>query len=227
VRNDSGFMSPTYPVGFPLHLTLATWLVGSMLAALSAGGSSTHRAAFEPQTSMGRSSHWGALVLPIFSELGLTADERSACHDVCPRHALCGYARPRAHVVDYYVRSRFWHRSTYPPDQYAVSISDDDRLRLQPLRIVGAALGAVPAGLFVLYLNFRLFGSPLTTGYGSPLQILQAVHADPTEAFSVIYVCHHVTNFACWIFLYMGPLVPFALALPFFRHARTRGGYTQ
>ena len=30
VRNDSGFMSPTYPVGFPLHLTLAAWLAGSM-----------------------------------------------------------------------------------------------------------------------------------------------------------------------------------------------------
>jgi len=47
VRNDSGFMSPTDPAGFQLHLTLATWLVGSMtravaivniLAALSAGG---------------------------------------------------------------------------------------------------------------------------------------------------------------------------------------------
>jgi len=95
-------------------------------------------------------------------------------------------------------------------------------LGLQPLRLIGAALGALPAGLFAVYLNLRLFGAALTTGYGSPLHILQAVHADPTEAFSVIYVRHHLSNFAYWILLYMGPLVLFALALPFFRHARTR-----
>src|SRR5260370_29094675 len=41
-------------------------------------------------------------------------------------------------------------------------------LGLQPLRLIGAALGALPAGLFAVYLNLRLFGVALTTGYGSP-----------------------------------------------------------
>ena len=29
IRDDSGFMAPTYPVGLPLHLVVVSWLAGS------------------------------------------------------------------------------------------------------------------------------------------------------------------------------------------------------
>jgi hypothetical protein len=231
VRDDSGLMSPTYPVGFPLHLALATWLVGSeyavgivnIVAALAAGAllyASCRHLKLRPAWAAAATG--GLWVCPFFlnSALQPMSDLLATTWALATLYAamrgrerllwtiMCGAAFGVAVLI----------RPTNTLLAFPILVG----LGLQPLRLIGAALGALPAGLFAVYLNLRLFGAALTTGYGSPLHILQAVHADPTEAFSVIYVRHHLSNFAYWILLYMGPLVLFALALPFFRHARTR-----
>ena len=114
-----------------------------------------------------------------------------------------------------------WHCSARPSHQRSISVADPGGIGISSFSACRRQPSApLPAGLFILYLNFRLYGSALTTGYGSPIQILQAVHSDPTQQFSIFYLRPHLTNFAYWIVLYLGPLVISALALPFFRHAR-------
>jgi Dolichyl-phosphate-mannose-protein mannosyltransferase len=231
VRDNSGFMSPTYPVGLPLHLALATRLVGSshavamvnILGALAAAvlmyASCRHlnirvewaaaatvalcispfflSSALQPMSDLLATS-WALGTL--YAAMRSREDARAA--------VFCGIAFGVAVLI----------RPTNILLAFPILVG----LGFNPLRLASAALGALPAALFVLYLNFRLFGSPVTTGYGSPLQILKAVHADASEPYSVIYVRHHLTHFAYWIALYLGPLVIFALALPFFRQGRTR-----
>ena len=120
------------------------------------------------------------------------------------------------------MRSGVWHCSARPSHQRSISVADPRGIGVSSFSACRRALGAFPAGLLILYLNFRLYGSALTTGYGSPIQILQAFHSDPTQLFSIFYLRPHLTNFTYWIVLYLGPLVISALALPFFRHARNR-----
>jgi hypothetical protein len=236
IRDDSGLMSPTYPVGFPLHLALATWLFGSeyavaivnILAALAAGAllyASCRHLKLRPAWAAAATG--GLWICPFFlnSALQPMSDLLATTWAVATLYAaMRGRERMLWSIM---CGAAFGVAVLIRPNNTLLGFPILVGLGLQPLRLVGAALGALPAGLFVLYLNFTLFGSPLTTGYGGPLQILQAVHADPEEAFSVIYVRHHLTNFAYWVLLYMGPLVLFALALPFFRHARTRDWATQ
>jgi hypothetical protein len=231
LRDDSGFMSPTYSVGFPLHLALATWAVGSeyavgivnILVALAAGAlmyASCRHLQLGPAWAAGATvALW---LCPFFlnsalqpmSDLLATAWALAALYAAMRSRErnlwaiMCGAAFGVAVLI----------RPTSTLLAFPILVG----LGFNPRRLAVTALGALPAGLFLVYLNFRLFGSPLITGYGSPIQILQAIHADPTESFSVVYLRHHLTNFAYWIVLYMGPIVLFALALPFFRHARTR-----
>jgi hypothetical protein len=232
VRNDSGVMSPTYPVGFPLHLTLATWLVGSMsgavvivniLAALAAGAllyASCRHLNLRPAWAAAAT---GALCLcPFFlnSTLQPMSDLLAMTWALA---ALYAAMRGRESILwTVTCGAAFGIAVLIRPTNTLLAFPILAGLGLQPLRLAGASLGALPAALFVLYLNFRLFGSPLTTGYGSPIQILQAIHADPTEPYSVVYVRHHLTQFVHWILLGVGPLALFALTLPFFQHGRTQ-----
>jgi hypothetical protein len=232
VRNDSGYMSPTYPVGFPLHLTLATWLVGSMsgavvivniLAALAAGAllyASCRHLNLRPAWAAAAT---GALwFCPFFlnSALQPMSDLLATTWALATLYAAMR-ARER---ISWTITcgAAFGIAVLIRPTNTLLAFPILAGLGLQPLRLAGASLGALPAGLFVLCLNFQLFGSPLATGYGSPIQILHAIRADPTEPYSVIYVRHHLTQFVYWAALGIGPLTLFALTLPFFRRCRTR-----
>jgi hypothetical protein len=96
---------------------------------------------------------------------------------------------------------------------------------LSPARYVLGLLGALPGGLFAVYVNWRLYGTlPFwqTTGYRSPTQILDVFTADASQPFSIAYFRHHASHFVLWILAYIGPLVLCGLALPFFSRGRTR-----
>jgi hypothetical protein len=231
VRDDSGLMAPSYSVGLPLHLALASLAAGlqhavalvNVLAALSAGAlmyASCRHLQVGPVWAAGATV---ALCLsPFFLNSALQ-----------PMSDLLATAWALATLYSC-MRSRqgpSWPIMCGAAFGMAVLIRPTNALLIFPMlvglgmnlrRLAGAALGALPFALFVLYLNFRLFGSPLTTGYGSPLEILKAVHSDITQAYSIAYVGHHLTYFAYWIVLYMGPLVTCALLMPLFRHGDTR-----
>jgi hypothetical protein len=231
LRDDSGFMAPTYPVGLPLHLVLATWLVGlkyavglvNVLAALAVGA-----LMYASSRHLGLGPAWavGAIFALCLSPFFLNSALQPMSDLLATSWALATlYAAMRS-------RERaFWALMCGAAFGIAVLIRPTNALLVLPIlvgmgfhsvRLAAAALGSLPSGLFILYLNSRLYGSALSTGYGSPIQILQAVHADPTQQFSIAYLVPHLTNFTYWIALYLGPLVICALALPFFRHSRTR-----
>src|SRR5205823_6617548 len=97
--------------------------------------------------------------------------------------------------------------------------------RLRPTLYAFAALGAMPGGLFLAYANWRLFGTlPLwkTTGYGSPMEILDMFTANASRQFSISYFRHHASHFLLWIFSYLGASVLCATALPMFARGRRR-----
>jgi hypothetical protein len=231
IRDDSGLMAPTYSVGLPLHLALATLAAGlrhavalvNVLAALSAGAliyASCRHLQLKPAWAA------GATVALCLSPFFLNSALQPMSDLLATTWALA--------TLYPAMRSReggLWATICGAAFGIAVLIRPTNALLAFPIlvglgidlrRLAGAALGALPSALFVLYLNFRLFGSPLTTGYGSPLQILEAVHADATQPYSIAYVDHHLTSFAYWIVLYMGPLVTCALLVPLFRHGHAR-----
>jgi hypothetical protein len=231
IRDDSGFMAPTYSVGLPLHLALATWLVGlkyavglvNVLAALVAGALT-----YASCRHLKLGSAWavGATLTLCLSPFFLNSALQPMSDLLATTWALATlYAAMRS-------RERiFWAIMCGAAFGIAVLIRPTNVLLAFPIlvalgfnvrRLAGAALGALPSALFLLYLNFRLYGSPLTTGYGSPIQILEVVHADTTQPYSIAYVRHHLTSFTYWIMLYMGPLAICALAMPFFRRGYTR-----
>jgi hypothetical protein len=231
VQDDSGVMAPTYSVGLPLHLALASVAAGlqhavalvNVLATLSAGAlmyvSCRH-------LQVGPVWAAGATVAICLSPFFLNSALQPMSDLLATAWALA--------TLYFGMRSRegpSWPIMCGAAFGMAVLIRPTNALLIFPMlvglgislrRLAGAALGALPFALFVLYLNFRLFGSPLTTGYGSPLEILKAVHSDITQPYSIAYVGHHLTYFACWIVLYMGPLVICALLMPLFRHGDAR-----
>jgi hypothetical protein len=231
IQNDSGFMAPTYPVGLPLHLALVTWLLGlkyavglvNGLAGLAAGAlmyASARHLKLGPAWAVG--AIYALCLSPFFlySALQPMSDLLATTWALA---TLYGAMRSRERAFWAIIcGAAFGIAVLIRPTNVLLALPILVGIGFHPVRLAGAALGALPSGLFILYVNSRLYGSALSTGYGSPIQILQAVHADPTQQFSIAYLRPHLTNFTYWIALYLSPLVIGALALPFFRHARTR-----
>jgi Dolichyl-phosphate-mannose-protein mannosyltransferase len=236
IRDDSGLMAPTYSVGLPLHLALAIFAAGlkhavalvNVLAALSAAAltyASCRHLQLKPVWSA------GATLALCFSPFFLNSALQPMSDLLATTWALAAlYLAMRSR------EGALWPILCGAAFGIAVLIRPTNALLAFPLlvglginlrRLAGAALGTLPFALFVLYLNFRLFGSPLTTGYGSPLEILKAVRSDITQPYSVAYVEHHLTYFAYWIVLYMGPLMTCALLMPLFRHGHARAWVMQ
>ena len=216
IRDDSGFMAPTYSVGLPVHLVLATWLVGlkyavglvNVFAALVTGAvtyASCRHLKLGPAWAVGATLTLCVSPFFLISALQPMSDLLATTWALV---TLYGAMRSRERV--------FWAIMCGVAFGIAVLMRPTNVLLAFPIlvalgfnvrRLAGTALGALPSALLLLYLNFRLFGSPLTTGYGSPIQILDVVRADTTQPYSIAYVRHHLTSFAYWITLYMGPLV--------------------
>ena len=82
----------------------------------------------------------------------------------------------------------------------------------RPRSWLALGFGGVPAAAFLFFYNWRVYGAPLTTGYG-----------DVRGSFSVDYAFHNFAHFARWIPALLSPLVLLALVTPFIAVGRRRG----
>jgi hypothetical protein len=234
IRGDSGFMSPTYAVGLPLHLAAATLLVGAknsvklvnILAAFAAALLTYLSSRYLKQ---GRAWAGGATCVlcacPFFlsqalvpmSDLLATTWALAALYAAMRSReraawtVMCGFTASIAILV----------RPSNALLVFPLIVAFGFKLRQYPL----AVLGALPAGLLLSYINSRTFGTlPLwqSSGYSSPMEILNAFAFDPTKPFSIAYFSHHAWNFVLWIVSYLGPLILLAPTFVLFPGLRTR-----
>jgi hypothetical protein len=220
VRDNSGLMSPYYPPGAPFHFALASWLVGEPAAVNLANTLLTIAAGILLYLScrhLKMAKIWalgavGALYLcPLFifgalqpySELPaltwslatLYAAMRSSDRPLWP--ICCGAAFSVAVLV----------RPTNILLALPILLASELRLR----RMIWLGLGSLPGGLLLLYLNWRLYSSPFTTGQASLLQQM-----------SIGYLPHNLFHFGRWTFVLLGPMTLCSLAFLFFRQLGSR-----
>jgi hypothetical protein len=216
IRDDSGFMSPIYPIGAPLHFALATILIGSAhaaalvsaLAAIAAGA-----LIYFSCRHLKLGSLWaigGALVfcscpLVLYQAIQPMSDVVATTWATATVYAAmrgrdraqwplaCGAAAAMAVLIR--------------PTNALLTLPILVAVGLNPARLALVGLGALPGVLLLLLLNLKLYGSPLTTSY----------YSHNVGLFSASVVPHNLVHFFIWIFLLLGPLVICAFALPFFR----------
>ena len=220
VRDNSGLMSPYYPPGAPLHFAVASWLVGEPAAVNLANTVLTIAAGILLYLScrhLKMEKIWalGAVValylcpLFIFGALQPYSELPALTWSLATLYAAmrandrplwaicCGAAFSVAVLV----------RPTNILLALPILLASELRLK----RMIWLGLGSVPGGLWLLYLNWRLYGSPFTTGQASLLQQL-----------SIGYVPHNLAHFGRWTFVLLGPLALSSLALLYFRQLGAR-----
>lgn len=205
VNGSSGTMAPTYPVGFPLHLLLATLIVGRdyslMLVAVCAAAAAAALIAALAR-SLGLSWGWSlsacailwACPLFVYMELQLMSD---AVATVWVMAAVLFAALSRGRWQ--------WSCASGFALGAAVLVRPTDLLALLPIMIAcggsrrawaGIVLGGIPSLAFLAALNHILYGSALATGY-SGVGALLGLRFAPDNA----------AHFATWIFLLLTPLI--------------------
>jgi hypothetical protein len=235
IRDNSGDgMSPTYPIGFPMHVALSSFLVGSdeavaltnvflALAGLALMYASCRYVRLSRIWSAGATVALAVCPYFINSALQAMSDLPAMTWAVATLYAamrsrertswaiLCGAAASVALLVR--------------PSNLLLALPVLVAFGLSPARYALGLLGALSGGIFVAYVNWRLYGTlPFwhTTGYGNPTQLLDLFTADASQPFSIAYFRHHASHFVFWILSYVGPVVLCAIALPFFSRGRTR-----
>lgn len=212
---------PTYPIGLPLHLGAAAQIVGwdytviavNLLSILASGG-----LLWTLARQLGLSPLWSAAgvlwlwLCPVFIFSALQ-----------PMSDLLALAWSLA-VLSSALRVRDdwrWGLACGAALSLAVLVRPTSALLVFPGLIalglqwraylaVGAA-GLPGAALFAFY-NWKVYGSPLVTGYG-----------EVWSAFSRAYFAPNLLQFAHWIPILFSPLIIVALAAPFLPTARLRG----
>lgn len=221
IQPDGNRMVPTYPTGLPLHLLVGSRLVGwhnaaiavNLLTALASGG-----LLWALARQLGLSSIWagaGVLLLwlcPLFlfSALQPMSDPLALSWSLAtlycalrarngwPWALACGAALGIAVLVR--------------PTNALLVVPVFVALGFQWRRYLAVGLGGLPGAAAFAFYNWRVYGSPIATGYG-----------DVSSAFSREFLVHNLAHFAKWIPALLSPLIIVALAAPFFPAARQRG----
>jgi hypothetical protein len=211
---------PTYPTGLPLHLLLASWLVGwahaaivvNIFAALGTGVLlwwMARRLQLPPA--------WAALAvallwlcpLTLFAALQPMSDLLAMFWSLAALWFALRSAEAR--------RWAFWAGVA---TSLAVLVRPTSVLLLLPLalafgrdfrRYLLLGVGGLPGALFFCYYNWRAYGSPLASGYG-----------DIWNAFGPVNLGPNLLHFARWIPALLTPLVALVLVAPFLRAGRQR-----
>lgn len=213
-------MAPTYPTGLPLHLLAASWFAGwrhaatvvNVLAALGTG-----LVLWGLARLLDLTPGWAATAVALlwFCPLSLFASMQpmsDALALLWSLTALLAAFRSR--------ESGCWSVFTGLAVSLAILVRPTNALLVLPVAVaVGwelrryllLVLGGLPGGAFFCYYNWKVYGSPLATGYG-----------DVSTAFSAGFVPHNLAHFARWIPALLSPLICAALAAPFVRAARRR-----
>lgn len=213
-------MAPTYPTGLPLHLLAASWIAGwqhaatvvNILAALGTGlilcDLARRLRLTIGWTLLGLALLW---LCPqfLFAALQPMSDLLALCWSFAALYAA--------------LRSRDdwrWSLLAGLATALAILVRPTNALLVLPLAValgtnyrgyLGLGLGGLPGAVFFCYYNWRLYGTPLTTGYG-----------DVSTSFSPGFVPHNLAHFVRWIPALLTPLVVAALAAPWVRTARRR-----
>ncbi len=212
---------PTYPIGLPLHLGAAAQIVGwnytviavNLLTILASGG-----LLWTLARQLGLSLLWstaGVLWLwlcPVFIFSALQ-----------PMSDLLALAWSLA-VLSSALRVRDdwrWGLACGAALSLAVLVRPTSALLVFPVLIalgfqwrayLAVGAGGLPGAALFAFYNWKVYGSPLVTGYG-----------EVWSAFSRAYFVPNLLQFARWIPILFSPLIILALAAPFLPTARLRG----
>ena len=218
---DGTRMVPTYPLGLPLHLLAAARIVGwdqaavaTNLAALLAGGGLLW--AFARRLGLARvsaSAGVGALwlcPLSLFSAMQPMSDLLALTWALATLYAAW---RAREDVR--------WGWLAGFALGVAVLVRPTNLLLILPVLValgwhwrtyLTIGLGGLPCAALLLFYNWKLYGTAVTTGYG-----------DVRAAFGLGNLPHNLLHFSHWIPVLLSPLVVLALGAPFLSGIRSRG----
>jgi hypothetical protein len=220
LQKGGGWMAPTYPIGLPLHLVAASWLVGwphavalvNLTTILACSGLMW---ALARRLSLPPAGAAGAVILLLLCPLFLFSA-------VQPMSDLLAVAWSLA-TLYCALRARDhwrWGLAGGVALGVAVLVRPTNALLVVPLlvalgRTVRAylpfTLGALPGAACFAFYNWRVYGSPVVTGYG-----------DVSADFSRDFLPHNLMHFARWIPVLLSPLILLALAAPFLPALRQR-----
>ena len=215
-----GRLAPTYPTGYPLHLAAAAlggWahasIVVNVVTALASGlllFAFCRKLDLPPGLALGGVGLMWLCPLFLFQAIQPMSDLPALCWSLTTLYCavsardnwkwgvLCGAAMGMAVLV------RLTNVLLVVPLLVA--------LGLRPRSWLAVGLGSLPGMAFLCYYNWRVYGSPVTTGYGAV-----------SSAFSHEFLPHNLAHFARWIPTFLSPLVVLALVSPFLPGIRQRG----
>jgi hypothetical protein len=224
LENRPGWMAPSYPPGFPLHMALAGrlggWTAAPFLVSPLAGIACIVLLFFlgrELRLSRGFAAG-GSLILAffptfVFQELQPMSDVLATAWAIA---TVLGALRARSRG------SPGWAAFAGFAFGMAVLVRPTNLLLIVPVSFAlglrfrtwfAFAAGGVPAAGFLLAYNRALFGNPLTTGYRNLLAEGMAWSNFPVR----------LRHYGVWLARLLTPIVPLAwLALPFDRRASLR-----
>ena len=221
LQAGNGRMAPTYPIGLPLHLLAAAGIAGwaragyvvNLLAVLASGGLLW---VFARRLGLARvTAAAGVIVLwlcPLFlfSAFQPMSDLLALVWSMA---ALYAAWRAREELR--------WGFLAGIALSLAVLVRPTNVLLAVPLLValggqwrsyLAVGVGGLPGAALLMFYNWKVYGSPITTGYG-----------DVRSAFSTDYLGHNLLHFARWIPVLLTPLVVGGLLAPFLPRARQRG----
>lgn len=210
VDRQSGIMTPTYPVGLPLHLWLASFFVGleyaSMLVNVLLAAASGLLIAILGR-KLGLSWSWSLAGMAILWACPLFVLQNLQPMSDVPAMVWCMAALACALSA----RDRWpWGVAAGACVAMAILVRPSNLLVVVPLAIVlglrwrawaALMLGGLPGALFLAWFNHQLYGRAFTTGYG-----------DVRSAFSSDFVPHNTTHVLYWMFQLLTPVSAIALA---------------
>ncbi len=212
VDSEAATMTPSYPVGFPLHLWLASQVVGLDLATIPVNLMLVLAGA--------------ALMLAVGRRLGLSRSWALAAVGMlwaCPLFLSYSLQPMSDMPATVWVLASIWcalktrERWTWG---FAAGASIAMSVLIRPTNLVvllpvatvigfrwrgwlAVVAGGIPGAAVLAWYNTTLYGSVSSTGYGSVGHLFRLEH-----------VPHNAAHFALWIFLLLSPVVAVgALAL--------------
>lgn len=197
IRALPAHMVPTYPTGVPLHLLIASRLVGwdhaaylVNLGAAFAGGlllfALGRRLGLDRWLALGGAVWLALCPLFLFAAVQPLSDLLAVTWSLATLYAAW---RAREHgrwavLTGLFLGIAILVRPTNLLLVLPILVAVGWRLRAYLL----IGLGGAPCALFLAYYNWRLYGSPTTTGYGAIW-----------DSFKLAYVPHNLEHFAHWV----------------------------
>ncbi len=220
IMHEDNRMAPTYPTGLPLLMLVAVGLTGwahpveavNLFTALACGGLFY---ALARRLGLGVALAFAGLVLMWLCPLFLFV----AFQPLSDLPAL-GCALAVLYSALRITEGRGWALACGAVISLAVLLRPTNVLLVLPVLVAAGwrprdlllvAVGGLPGALFFGYYNWRVYGGPLTTGYG-----------EVWTEFSPEFLAHNLAHFAYWIPVLLSPVVVLALAAPFLRSLRRR-----